>query len=452
MAVGYALAGGLQQYCLLGTEVLEGDEGTYLYPVGPELSYAEAALTEPWACVEAAYTQRRRLTPKPGGVVWVVGRPGDETAYQLGQTFALGLPGKVIVTDGPASLRPQLAALGLPLIERSGLAASEYPALKEAESPTGFDDILILGFSDGEAIETIAKMAAPRATINLVGAQPLSRPARIDVGRIHYEYLAYLGTTGPDIGAAYGAANNRSEVRPGGIAWVVGAGGPMGRMHLQRLIEMRAGPRRIVATDIDVTRLESLKAAFGQAAQVRGIELVTLNSKTMDPAALAEALHAQCGGGFDDIILMVPAPRMVEEALPLLAPGGMLVIFAGIPQGNYAAVDLSVLSLRRIQLTGTTGSNLQDQWRVLQKAEAGELSPGNVVAAVGGLEAAREGMQAMLESRYPGKVVIFPQVPAFPLTGLPELKTAAPSVYARLGPGDVWSREAEVEFLRQFGR
>jgi hypothetical protein len=61
-------------------------------------------------------------------------------------------------------------------------------------------------------------------------------------------------------------------------------------------------------------------------------------------------------------------------------------------------------------------------------------------------------MRAMLESRYPGKVVIFPQAPDFPLTGLPELKDTAPTVHARLGPGGIWSRAAENEFLRLYAR
>jgi hypothetical protein len=33
---------------------------------------------------------------------------------------------------------------------------------------------------------------------------------------------------------------------------------------------------------------------------------------------------------------------------------------------------------------------------------------------------------------------------------LADLKTAAPTVYARLGAGGVWMREAEAEFLRLF--
>ncbi len=80
-AYGYTIPGGLIQFHLLGPEVLDADHGAYVLPVGEQLGYAEAALTEPWACVEGAYRQRRRLTPGPAGLMWIVGRPGDEATY-----------------------------------------------------------------------------------------------------------------------------------------------------------------------------------------------------------------------------------------------------------------------------------------------------------------------------------------------------------------------------------
>ena len=59
---GYALDGAFQQYSLLGREILAGDAGSYLVPIPDEMSYAAAALTEPWACVEASYRATYRTT------------------------------------------------------------------------------------------------------------------------------------------------------------------------------------------------------------------------------------------------------------------------------------------------------------------------------------------------------------------------------------------------------
>jgi hypothetical protein len=47
--------------------ILHGDHGNYLIPVKPDTGYAESALTEPWACVTAAYELKYRTGLKPGG-------------------------------------------------------------------------------------------------------------------------------------------------------------------------------------------------------------------------------------------------------------------------------------------------------------------------------------------------------------------------------------------------
>ena len=42
-----------------------------------------------------------------------------------------------------------------------------------------------------------------------------------------------------------------------------------------------------------------------------------------------------------------------------------------------------------------------------------------------------------MEGRFPGKIVIFPPVADFPLTPLADLKTIAPAIYEKLGPGGI---------------
>lgn len=49
MAFGYVFPGGMSEYTIIPEEALHGDEGSYLIPLEPDgLSYAEAALIEPW--------------------------------------------------------------------------------------------------------------------------------------------------------------------------------------------------------------------------------------------------------------------------------------------------------------------------------------------------------------------------------------------------------------------
>ena len=84
-AYGYTIPGGLIGFHAIGPEVLAADDGAYVVPVDDRLGYAETALTEPWACVEAAYTQRRRLVPAAGGRAWVIGRDGRRACVLAGR-------------------------------------------------------------------------------------------------------------------------------------------------------------------------------------------------------------------------------------------------------------------------------------------------------------------------------------------------------------------------------
>jgi L-sorbose 1-phosphate reductase len=148
----------------------------------------------------------------------------------------------------------------------------------------------------------------------------------------------------------------------------------------------------------------------------------------------------------------VPVAALMAEAAQLMAPDGMLVLFAGVPNGTLAPLNLSDVYLHNAQFTGTSGSRLHDQALVIQKTTSGALSPNRSVAAVGGIEAAQEGVRAMVEGRFAGKVVIFPQVSGLPLMGLAELAARYPELAARLGPGGVWTAAAEAALIERFWR
>src|SRR5207253_9438668 len=83
--------------------------------------------------------------------------------------------------------------------------------------------------------------------------------------------------------------------------------------------------------------------------------------------------------------------------------------------GEEHSTRASDVYLHNAQFTGTSGSRLNDQALVIQKTIAGALSPNRSVAAVGGIEAAHGGIRALMGGRYPGKVVIFPQISGLPL-------------------------------------
>jgi hypothetical protein len=86
---------------------------------------------------------------------------------------------------------------------------------------------------------------------------------------------------------------------------------------------------------------------------------------------------------------------------------------------------------------------MDDQRLVLVRAEAGSLSPERSIAAIGGMDSALEGMKALESGKYPGKIIIFPQLKTLPLLALSELQEKIPQVAEKLSEDQSWTLEAE---------
>lgn len=448
-AYGYTVPGGLIQYHLIGPEVLDTDAGACLLPLEGNMGYAEASLLEPWGCVVASYTQRRRLEPKEGGTMWIIGRPGDEREYQF--SAGLDAPATIVLTDVPPAVQTLVEQTSAQVIVRDHLAADSYAALaKEVTGGAGFDDIVLLDPREATAVSTIARQIARRGTLNMVGETPLDGLVDADMGRLHYDYIAFLGNQGPDIAASYGEGRNRCELTPHGAAVFIGAGGPMGQMHVQRAIELPNGPRLVIATEVNDNRLEAIKERFAPLAKKNNVELLVFNPANSKDNLYEFVMQATDGLGADDVVVSVPVAALMAEAATVLNENGMLVFFAGVPNGTMAPLDLSPVYLANAQFTGTSGLTLDDQRLVMERSLDGSLSPSRSVAAIGGMNAAQQGVEAMMDGRYPGKIVIFPQIPDLPLLGLDELADKLPDIAAHLGEGDVWTEEAEKALIETY--
>jgi len=131
-----------------------------------------------------------------------------------------------------------------------------------------------------------------------------------------------------------------------------------------------------------------------------------------------------------------------------LAAGGVMNVFAGLPRGTLAALDLNAIVHRGSRFTGSSGSSIEDLRHMRDLMESHTLSPNRSVVAIAGLEGAAEGLRALAEGRFSGKVVVFPNIEALPLTPLSDLKDVLPSVHARLKDGREWTVEAEAELLQ----
>ena len=314
----------------------------------------------------------------------------------------------------------------------------------------GFDDIIVLDPRSADAVGAIAQVIAHRGTLNLVGTKALDGLVETDLGRLHYDYVALLGNPGPDIAASYGESRNRCEIRPGGVTVFVGAGGPMGQMHVQRALELPDGPRMVVATEVSDERLQTPMDRFQPLAARKDRQLFVFNPRTAGESLYNFVMRLTDRAGADDVVVSVPVAGLMAESATVMKPDGMLVLFAEVPNGTMGPLDLSNVYLHNAQYTGTSGLTIHDQASVMQRALEGSLSPGRSVAAIGGLETAQAALQAVMDGSYPGKVVVFPQIRNLPLLGLDELKEKLPDVAEKLGEGDLWTNKAEQALIDKF--
>jgi threonine dehydrogenase-like Zn-dependent dehydrogenase len=459
-AYGYEIQGGLSQYSVIDQRVLNSDHGNHLIPIQPSIGYAESALTEPWTCVTTAYRLKYRAGLKPGGTTWIIGESTSQrisesqiTNHKSLYTISAGFdqsshPDRLLLTNVPAEfagwLRTRAEALGVEVIEVDDVTAPLPSPAGGGGERGGVDDIILLG-ADPDLIEAVSPRLAYLGVLAIIADTPLHRKVNVDVGRVHYDRWLYVGGPGPDIARAYSDVPVRTELKPGGRAWFVGAGGPMGQMHVQRAIEAPDGPKTILCTARGDRRLRVVESIYRADAEAKGIAFTCVSRENEE--VYRRTLEEVGASGFDDIIVMAPDADAIAEAADYLAPGGVMNIFAGVARGTMAKLDLSDVYLRDVRFIGHSGLTTEDMRLTLAQVESGHLSPNRLVAAIGSLTAARDGLQAVKDAVFPGKIVIYPHIRDFPLTALPDLKDKLPSVYAKLKDGREWTREAEEEFL-----
>lgn len=409
-AFGYNFEGALQEFVLTDERVVIDPEGErFLIPVDEKLSASAIALVEPWACVEDSYVNEERATIKPGGRL-------------------------LIVTDD-VSFKPE--QIKLPYSYRGGPAETTVrPSSRLADlANESFDDIVVFT-PDVRTIEILSDKLATRGIMNLVMCnRKLGAPARIGVGRIHYGMTRWIGTVTSDPSESYRWIPNTGEVRDNDRIQVVGAGGPMGQMHVIRNICCGRRNISLIATDMDDARLASLASKAQPLAEGRKVALRMVNTAK---TKLSEM--------YSYIALMAPIPVLLAQAIHDSVPGCLINIFAGIPAPTKHEIDLDTYIERHCYMFGTSGSTIRDMKIVLEKVQSGQLNTDCSVDAVSGMAGAKDGIAAVENRTLAGKIIVYPQLHEMQLTPLAELAKSYPTVAAKLQAGQ-WTKEAELELL-----
>ncbi len=408
-AFGYNFEGALQEYVLLDERVITAPDGeSMLLPVPEDLSASALALCEPWACVEDAYVEKQRRTLKTDGRMLVVSDDGN-AQERLANLFArYGRPANV-----------------------TWATPAQIDGLKDAS----FDDVVYFGAS-AEIVARLFPKVGVRGLLNLVqSGGRFGRPVVSQVGRVHYGGIRVIGTTGSDPAASMESIPATAEIRPKDKIHVIGAGGPMGTMHVLRDLCQGVPNVAIYGSDLSDERLAML--------QKLATPLAEKNQLTFRPYNPSKEKLAE---EFDYIVIMAPVPALVVQALATAAPRAIVNIFAGIAGHVTAELDLDAYIAKQLYFIGTSGSTLDDMKLVLAKVVARQLDTNLSVAAVAGLDGAIDGIRAVEKNLLPGKILVYPSCHGLKLTPLPELSGKLP-----LAAG-AWTRQAEEALVKRGGQ
>ncbi|MDR0933431.1 MAG: alcohol dehydrogenase catalytic domain-containing protein [Victivallales bacterium] len=429
-AYGYAINGGMEQYSVIDQRILNGDEGCYLLPISEEMPSAVAALLEPWTCVQASYMIENRTAPLAKGRVFIAA--GDKQIYTAGEALKKAAPSSVTAWGLSAEA---LEALNQEL----GL---KIALVDEIPSGVEFDDIFLCNLPT-EFAEPAAKLGSRGAVTSFIG-QYQSRNGMFDVGRIHYEGFFYQGASGTDLSKAYGL-NSRNQLKKGGTCWLPGGAGAMGQMHTQLAVENPDGPSRILVTDMDSARIANVESLLCETIARRGIEFKAVNPSTLSKDEFEALLNDFAPDGFDDIVMLVPVVPVLVQAAQHLGKDGLMNIFAGIPAGVEGVLSIDGIVNRNQRYIGSSGSRTEHLRHTLVLSETGKLNPVTALAAIGGMKSLKQGLEAVIAAKFPGKTVIFPNAPDMPLTPISEIAKLGAEIGDTLACGETYTMATELE-------
>jgi threonine dehydrogenase-like Zn-dependent dehydrogenase len=425
-AFGYNFEGALAEYVLMDKRIITSPEGeSMLLPVGEELSGSAVALVEPWACVEDAYASTERTSLKKDGHMLVVA-DAEVPKNTFDDLFShYGKPAQITWV----SKHPAPAELPNHIEKVENVAE-----LTDA----GYDDVIYFG-SVPETIETLFSKVALKGLLNIVmcGGK-FGRDIVAMVGRVHYGGIRIIGTTGSDPADSMKIIPETDEIRPGDKINVVGAGGPMGMMHVIRNICQGVEGVSVFGSDVDDERLAALTKIAASLAGKNSVEYKKYNPKKQEMP-----------GQFDYTAIMAPIPALVAAAVHSSARRGLINIFAGIPATVSGQIDLDAYIEKQLYFIGTSGSTLEDMKRMLSKVESGRLDTNLSVAAISGLQGATDGIRAVENRAIAGKIIVYPACRNLGLLTLSELAEKMPDVAGCLNNG-IWTKKAEKKLLENY--
>lgn len=200
-------------------------------------------------------------------------------------------------------------------------------------------------------------LLVPRQIVRLGGI--------IEIGSLPFDLAAMIEPFSCCLSAA-----GQCSTRAGDNVLIIGCG-PLGLMHI---IVSKAIGARVIALDIDESRLER---AAGLGADV------TLNPQKSD---VFQEVRRLTQVGADVVIAAVGVTGVIEQYLTLVRNGGIFNIFGGTPRGETIRLDARWLHYGEIVLTGTFAASLRHFKESLEFVRTHAEAVSSIISARCGLD------------------------------------------------------------------
>ena len=188
LSMGYQFGGGFAEYLIVPNEVLRVDG---LNRIPDDLSYAEASVAEPLACV----LNGQELARVGAGDSVVVVGSGPIGCLHVRLARARGAS-RVILIDLNAERLAQAAALVHPDLTVVSSETDPVEAVLAATDGRGVD-VVITAAASGTAQEQGLRMLARRGRLSLFGGLARDAPnITVDANLVHYRELTIVGVNG----------------------------------------------------------------------------------------------------------------------------------------------------------------------------------------------------------------------------------------------------------------
>ena len=174
------------------------------------------------------------------------------------------------------------------------------------------------------------------------------------------------------------------NVQKGDTVLVMGAG-PIGCLHVR--VARALGAEKVFLADINGGRLKK------SADVVKPDAAFDMSAVKLED----EILKVTDGHGPSIIITAAPAAKAQEQAISMVAPGGKVSFFGGLPKdAPYIQCDANIVHYKEVTLYGANGSSPQQNLDALNLIASGKVHVADLITHKVALDHVQDAIDAVL--------------------------------------------------------